>query len=58
MIIRTRVLDLWFDESFGPKLWSLSTIKVCIKQALIFKIWMIFAKVMSVHSQKIAKKTH
>ena len=32
-----------------------SFIKFCFKQALIFKFWVIFDKVMSVYSQKIAK---
>ena len=36
----------------------LSFIKFCIKQAFIFKFWMIFGKVMGVYSQKIAKKKH
>ena len=34
-----------------------SSIKCCIKLALIFKFWVIFDKVMSIYSQKIAKKT-
>ena len=32
-----------------------SSMKYCIRQALIFKFWVIFDKVMSVYSQKIAK---
>ena len=32
-----------------------SSIKFCMKAALIFKFWVIFDKVMSVYSQKIAK---
>ena len=33
-----------------------SSIKFCMKQALIFKFWVIFEKVMNVYSQKIVKK--
>ena len=33
-----------------------SSIKFCFKKALIFKFWVTFDKVMSVYSQKIAKK--
>ena len=31
------------------------SIKVCMKQTLVFKFWVIFDKVMSVYSHKIAK---
>ena len=34
----------------------ISSTKVCIKQALIFKIWMYYGAIMSVYSQKIATK--
>ena len=44
-------------KALGSKIFFLSSsIKFCIKWALIFKFWVIFDNVMNVYSQKIAKK--
>ena len=56
LVIRTQTLGV---TVLGSKnFFLLGFIKFCMKEALIFEIWMIFSKVMSVYSQKIEKKNY